>query len=68
MKGHTEIKSRQVTGSMGKGEGEVPEMEKTPSCEATFYNEVNRGTKFDDPGPKATMYSPMEEEHTSKTR
>jgi hypothetical protein len=68
MKGHTEIKSRQVTGSDQCGEGKVPEIEKTPSCEATMYGEMSRGTKFDDPGPDVLGQGPMEEEHTSKTR
>lgn len=66
MKGHTEIKSRQVSGSMGKGEGEVPAVEKTPSGEASFCNEVNRGTKFDDPGPDVLGQGPMPEAHSSK--
>jgi hypothetical protein len=69
MKGHTEAKSRQVTGSNCCGEGEVPAIEKTPSCEATFYDEASRGnTKFDDNGPNVTGLGKMEEEHTSGTR
>lgn len=61
-------KSRQVHGKMGKGEGEVPAMEKTPSCDATMYDEMNRGIKFDDPLKDVTKEGRMEEEHTSKTR
>ena len=61
-------KHRQVKGSMSKGEGEVPAMEKTPSCEATMYDEMHRGNKFDDKGPNVTGLGPMEEDHTSRTR
>jgi hypothetical protein len=65
---HTQIKSRQVSGSCPADEGSVPALEKTPSCEATFYGGVNRGIKFDDPGKDCTKEGPMEEEHTSRTR
>jgi len=65
---HIQIKSRQVKGSMGPGEGAVPAIEKTGSCEATMYNEKNRGTKFDENGPNVTSQGPMEEQHTSRTR
>ena len=69
MKGHTEISTRQVTGSNSCGEGKVPAIEKTPSCEATFYDEAPRGeTKFDEDGPDVLGQGKMEEEHTSGTR
>jgi len=69
MKGHTETRSRQVTGSNRNGEGQVPACENTPSCEATFYNEAPRGnSKFDDPGPDVLGQGPMEEAHSSKIR
>lgn len=69
MKGHTEIKTRQVKGSNCCGEGEVPVIEKTPSCEATFYDEAARGdAKFDNDGPDVLGQGKMEEEHTSGTR
>lgn len=61
-------KSRQVHGKMSGGEGEVPPVEITPSCEATMFNEMKRGTKFDDPGPDVLGQGSMEEEHTSRTR
>ena len=57
---------RMVKGKMAKGEGEVPSMEKTPSCEATMYDEMNRGIKFDDPLKDVTKEGRMPEEHTSK--
>ncbi len=60
--------SRQVKGKMHKGEGEVPTMETSPSCEATMYDEMKRGTKFDDPLRDVTKEGRMEEEHTSNTR
>lgn len=63
-----ELRSRQVTGKMGKGEGSVPPVEQTPSCAATMYGEMKRGTKFDDPGPDVLGQGKMEEAHTSKTR
>lgn len=62
-------KSRQVHGpDSRKGEGSVPKMETSPSCEATMYDEMKRGTKFDDPLRDLQNEGPMEEEHTSKTR
>ncbi len=63
---HKETKSRQVHGSMGKGEGEVPPVEQTPSCQATMYGEMNRGIKFDDSLKDVTKEGRMPEEHTSK--
>jgi hypothetical protein len=68
MEHHTEIKSRQVSGSMHKGEGSVPEVVHTPSTGTAFPNEVNRGTKFDENGPDVCREPRMEEEHTSRTR
>jgi hypothetical protein len=42
--------------------------EDTPSCKATMYGEVKRGTKFDDPGPNVLGQGKMEEAHSSRTR
>jgi hypothetical protein len=69
MEGHTEIKSRQCKG-MTDPEGTQPAtpFEDTPSCKATMYGEVNRGTKFDDPGPNVLGQGKMEEAHSSRTR
>jgi hypothetical protein len=63
-----ELRHRQVHGEMAKGEGEVPPVEQTPSCAATFYNEVSRGTKFDDSAGDIQKETPMPEESTSRTR
>ena len=68
MENHTEIKSRQVSGKMGRGEGEVPAIEKSGSCKATMYGEVARGDKFDENGPDCCNEGPMPEEHTSRIR
>lgn len=68
MEHHTQIRHRTVKGMMGKGEGEVPPVEVTPSCEATMYNEMKRGNTFDSSAGDIQNETPMEEEHTSRTR
>jgi hypothetical protein len=60
-----EYKSRQVTGSMAKGEGTVPPIKGSLSTDAGFVNEVNRGIKFDDPCHDITKETPMPEAHSS---
>jgi hypothetical protein len=63
MKGHTEVKSRQVTGSDQCGEGKVPSLEQSGSGEATMHDEPSRGTKFDDPGPDVCGFRNMAEQN-----
>ena len=65
---HTEIKSRQVSGKMARGEGTVPEKEGTLSEQVTMYGSMQRGTKFDENCHDIQHETPMEEEHTSRTR
>jgi hypothetical protein len=61
-----EVRTRQVKGEMHGNEGHTPEIEKTPSCEATMYGEMARGdTKFDDDGPDVLGQGRMPEAHTS---
>jgi len=66
---HMQTVSRQCKG-MSDPEGASPkvEVENTPSTEATFANEVRRGTKFDDPGTNCCNEGKMEEAHSSSTR
>lgn len=68
MEHHTEIKSRQVKGTMHHGEGSLPGIIHSASTGMTMAGGVNRGTKFDENGPAVDKLPRMEEEHTSRTR
>jgi len=65
MKGHDEIRTRQVTGNCSMGEGEVPPTETTKSTDATFSGEISRGIKFDDVLTGVEQETPMPEAHSS---